>query len=127
MLNWQNRLKSSSEMMFAPIQYAILCKIRAYIPLMLHQNCIIFVNYNFASFLTEMKRTYASGAQKRKRAAEEKGKLSKLSKLSAWFIPAATATAPDLDAASTLTSTPASTSSSDPQFQIHKLLLLLNY
>ena len=61
-----------------------------------------------------MKRTYASGAQKRNKAAEEKGKLSKLSKLSAWFTPAATATAPDLDTASTLTSTPASTFSSDP-------------
>ncbi|XP_042203699.1 uncharacterized protein LOC121853551 [Homarus americanus] len=59
-----------------------------------------------------MKRTYTSGSQKKKRAVEEKEKISKLPKLSAWFTLGATATAP-LDTASTSMSTPASTSTSN--------------
>ena len=37
-----------------------------------------------------MKSTFMSGAQKRKRAAEETEKMSKLPKLTSWFNPGAT-------------------------------------
>ncbi|XP_040197362.1 zinc finger MYM-type protein 1-like [Rana temporaria] len=63
------------------------------------------------TFSAEMKRNVLSGAQKRKKAAEEKEKMCKLPKLTSWLNPGATSASssapPDVASTSTCTPIPA--------------------